>query len=66
MANTWGKEGKITDLLLPFDLIVGRYVSKDIINEQTGEIWAEAGDELTMEYDRDGNVKGGTLKTLTA
>ena len=36
MANTWGKEGKITDLLLPFDLIVGRYVSKDIINEETG------------------------------
>jgi len=64
MANTWGKEGKITDLLLPFDMIVGRYASKDMINEETGEIWVEAGDELTMEYDRDGNVKGGTLKTL--
>lgn len=64
MANTWGKEGKITELLLPFDMIVGRYVSKDIINEETGEIWVEAGDELTMEYDRDGNVKGGSLKLL--
>ena len=64
MANTWAKDGKITELLLPFDYIVGRYVAKDIINEQTGEIWVEAGDELTMEYDRDGGVKGGSLKTL--
>jgi DNA-directed RNA polymerase subunit beta len=64
MANTWAKEGKITDLLLPFDHILGRYVAKDIINEETGEIWVEAGDELTMEYDRDGGVKGGSLKLL--
>ncbi len=64
MANTWAKDGKITELLLPFDNIVGRYVAKDIINEQTGEIWVEAGDELTMEYDRDGGVKGGSLKLL--
>ena len=64
MANTWAREGKITELLLPYDMIVGRYVSKDIINEETGEIWVEAGDELTMEYDRDGQPKGGTLKLL--
>ena len=64
MANDLIKSGKVTELLLPFDQIVGRYVAKDIINEATGEIWVEAGDELTMEYDRDGGVKGGSLKLL--
>jgi len=57
-------EGKVRELLVPHDRILGRFVARDIINEQTGEIWAEAGDELTEERDRDGGVKGGTLKTL--
>ena len=57
-------EGKVTEILVPFDAIVGRFVAKDIINEETGEIWAEAGDELTWETDKDGEVTGGTLKTL--
>ncbi|MCE6971148.1 DNA-directed RNA polymerase subunit beta, partial [Cereibacter sphaeroides] len=64
MVKKWIDEGQITELLVPFDHIVGRYVARDIINEETGEIWVEAGDELTMEYDRDGEVKGGTLKLL--
>ncbi|MEM9975632.1 MAG: DNA-directed RNA polymerase subunit beta, partial [Pseudomonadota bacterium] len=57
-------EGKVTDLLLPFDQIVGRFVAKDIINEETGAIYAEAGDELTWETDKDGVVTGGTLHEL--
>ncbi|GHE04769.1 DNA-directed RNA polymerase subunit beta [Defluviimonas sp. 20V17] len=57
-------EAKVTELLVPFDRIVGRYVAQDIINEETGEIWAEAGDELTWDVDKDGEVKGGTLKVL--
>ncbi|MBK1635434.1 DNA-directed RNA polymerase subunit beta [Rhodovulum adriaticum] len=57
-------EGKVTELLVPFDQIVGRYVAKDIINEQTGAIYVEAGDELTWEVDKDGEVTGGTLKAL--
>jgi DNA-directed RNA polymerase subunit beta len=57
-------EGKVSELLVPFDQIVGRFVARDIINETTGEIWVEAGNELTWELDRDGGVKGGTLKTL--
>jgi len=56
--------GEVTDLLVPFDNIVGRYVANDIINEETGAIYVEAGDELTWELDKDGEVKGGTLKTL--
>jgi len=57
-------EGKITDLLVPFDQIVGRFVSKDIIDEDTGAIFVEAGDELTWELDKEGEVTGGTLKDL--
>ena len=57
-------DGKITDLLLPFDQIVGKFVAKDIINEQTGAIYVEAGDELTWTVDKDGAVSGGSLKEL--
>jgi DNA-directed RNA polymerase subunit beta len=64
MVKKWKDEGVVTELLVPFDHILGRYVAKDIINEETGEIWVEAGDELTWELDRDGEVKGGTVKLL--
>ncbi|MGY3437971.1 MULTISPECIES: DNA-directed RNA polymerase subunit beta [unclassified Marinovum] len=57
-------EDKVKELLLPFDQIVGKFAAKDIINEETGAIYAEAGDELTWEVDKDGDVTGGTLKEL--
>jgi DNA-directed RNA polymerase subunit beta len=57
-------EGKVTELLVPFDHIVGKFVAQDIINEETGAIYVEAGDELTLEYDRDGELVGGSLKEL--
>ncbi|MEY8880056.1 DNA-directed RNA polymerase subunit beta [Donghicola sp. XS_ASV15] len=57
-------EGKITDLLIPFDHIVGKFVAKDIINEETGAIYVESGDELTWEVDKDGDVTGGSIKEL--
>ncbi|PZX19128.1 DNA-directed RNA polymerase subunit beta [Palleronia aestuarii] len=57
-------EGNVSDLLLPFDQILGRYVARDIIDEETGAIYVEAGDELTWETDKDGEVTGGTLKEL--
>ncbi|TRD15644.1 DNA-directed RNA polymerase subunit beta [Palleronia caenipelagi] len=57
-------EGKVTELLLPFDQIVGRFVARDIIDEETGAIFVEAGDELTWEVDKDGEVSGGSLKEL--
>ena len=46
-----------------FDQIIGKFVSKDIINEETGAIYVEAGDELTWELDK-GEMSGGTLKEL--
>src|SRR6056297_1399231 len=57
-------EGKVQNLLVPFEHIVGKYVSKDIINEENGAIYVEAGDELTWTVDKDGQVTGGTLKDL--
>jgi len=57
-------DGKVKDLLLPFDHIQGKFVAKDIINEETGAIYVEAGDELTLEYDKDGTLIGGTAKEL--
>ncbi|MEL7115217.1 MAG: DNA-directed RNA polymerase subunit beta, partial [Pseudomonadota bacterium] len=57
-------EGEVTELLVPFDHIVGKFAAKDIINEENGAIYVEAGDELTWEVDKDGDVTGGTLKEL--
>ena len=57
-------DGKVQNLLVPFENIVGRFAAKDIINEETGAIYVEAGDELTWTVDKDGEVNGGTLKEL--
>ena len=35
-----------------------------MINEENGAIYVEAGDELTLEYDKEGEVTGGTVKEL--
>ena len=56
--------GKVTELLLPFEQIVGKFVARDIINEENGAIYVEAGDELTLEYDKEGEITGGSLKEL--
>ena len=57
-------EGEVANQLIPLDKILGRFVAKDIINEETGAIYAEAGDELTQELDKEGEVIGGSLKEL--
>ena len=57
-------EGAVKELLVPFEHIVGKFVAKDIINEENGAIYVEAGDELTLEYDKDGDLIGGTVKDL--
>ncbi|NVK48103.1 MAG: DNA-directed RNA polymerase subunit beta, partial [Rhodobacteraceae bacterium] len=56
--------GEITELLVPYEHIIGKFVAKDIINEENGAIYVEAGDELTLEMDKDGDVIGGSLKEL--
>ena len=57
-------EGEVTEILVPFEQIIGKFVARDIINEETGAIHVEAGDELTVERDKDGEIIGGTLKEL--
>ncbi|MCR9148194.1 MAG: DNA-directed RNA polymerase subunit beta, partial [Rhodobacteraceae bacterium] len=57
-------EGKVSQLLVPFEHILGKFVARDIINEDTGAIYVEAGDELTLERDKAGDITGGTLQDL--
>src|SRR6056297_324140 len=57
-------EGSVSDLLVPFENIVGRFAAKDIINEENGAIYIETGGELTLERDKDGNITGGSLQEL--
>ena len=63
-AKKLREDGKVTELLIPFDLIEGRFVAEDIIDEGTGAILAEAGDELTVEYNREGTPVGGKVMEL--
>ncbi|UWQ20884.1 DNA-directed RNA polymerase subunit beta [Jannaschia sp. W003] len=58
------EEGNVSEILVPFDAIVGKFAARDIIDEETGAIFVEAGDELTWEVDKTGEVSGGTLKAL--
>ncbi len=47
-ANKSAKDG-LRELLIPTEEIFGRYSAYDLINEKTGEIYVEAGDEITAE-----------------
>ena len=56
---------KVDEILVPFENIIGRFSSVDVINENTGEIWLEAGEEITCEFDKSGaEITGGNLKKL--
>ena len=57
-------DGNVSNLLVPFEQILGKFVAQDIINEETGAIYVEAGDEVTWELDKDGQAIGGSLKEL--
>tara|TARA_R110000751_G_scaffold24594_17_gene67620 strand:+ start:252 stop:4352 length:4101 start_codon:yes stop_codon:yes gene_type:complete len=43
------ERGDVAETLAPFETLYSRYVARDMINEKTGAIYAEAGDELTEE-----------------
>nr|WP_295665918.1 DNA-directed RNA polymerase subunit beta [Sphingomonas sp.] len=47
-ANKSAKDG-LTDLLIPTEEIFGRYSAYDLVNEATGQIYIEAGDEVSAE-----------------
>ena len=47
-ANKAAKDG-LEQLLIPTEEIFGRYSTRDLIDETTGRIWIEAGDEVSPE-----------------
>jgi len=47
-ASKAAKDG-LAKLLIPTEEIFGRYSAYDLVNEATGEIYIEAGDELSPE-----------------
>lgn len=47
-ANKAEKDG-LAELLIPTEEIFGRYAANDMIDESTGRIWIEAGDEVSPE-----------------
>ena len=57
-------EGGLKEQLLTDEDLVGRYLAEDIVNLETGVIYAEAGDELIFERDKEGQITGGSLKEL--
>ena len=48
LAKKFKEEG-LDEILVPFSDLLGRFVSQDLIDRQTGEIYAEAGDEITEQ-----------------
>jgi DNA-directed RNA polymerase subunit beta len=42
-------DGGLTTLLLAPEALTGRYLARDAVNHETGEIYAEAGDELDVD-----------------
>ena len=42
------KSEGLRDQLVNDEVLIGRYMATDVINEQTGEIFVEAGDEITV------------------
>ncbi|MEQ7873257.1 DNA-directed RNA polymerase subunit beta [Sphingomonas sp. ASV193] len=47
-ANAAGKDG-VKNVIIPTEEIFGRFSAYDLINEKTGEIYIEAGDEVSAE-----------------
>ena len=47
--RTIDQNDKVKDLFISNDEIIGKFISEDIVNIETGEIFAEAGDEITEE-----------------
>jgi DNA-directed RNA polymerase subunit beta len=46
-ARLLAEESGLQEILVSRDEMLGRYLAIDVINEQTGEVYAEAGDEIT-------------------
>ncbi len=47
MARKFVEQEGLEEHVVPSETLAGRYVAADLINEETGEIYVEAGDELS-------------------
>ncbi len=45
MAKKFAEDG-LKDYLIPAEQLIGKYIAQDVVNGESGEIYAEAGDEL--------------------
>ncbi|MEM6626646.1 MAG: DNA-directed RNA polymerase subunit beta [Pseudomonadota bacterium] len=43
------EESGLSEILVPSTFLEGKFIAEDVVNMETGEIYAEAGDELTEE-----------------
>jgi DNA-directed RNA polymerase subunit beta len=48
-ANKMAEEGVESLLVKASEELMGKFAAEDLVNAETGEIFAEAGDELTEE-----------------
>ena len=58
------RDGGLTECLVPDDELVSRYGAVDVINEETGEIYLDAGDEITQQH-LDALVEAGVSRLPT-
>ncbi len=67
-VRRWKKNNASSEIEVPFNQIEGRFLAEDIIDEQTGLVWMEAGDELTAVWQETeqgrAELVGGTLFDL--
>ncbi len=64
MVKGFEEQGKNLEIAVASDRIAGRFIGQDMIDEETGIVLAEAGDELTSIFDENGNPSGGLLRRL--
>ena len=64
MVKSFNDQGKQLEIAVASDRIAGRFIGKDMIDEETGIVLAEAGDELACHFDENGNPSGGLLRVL--
>ena len=63
-AKTLSRKPEAAEIIVPYEHIFGKFVARDIIDEQTGEVWVEAGDEITDNTIKKGDTVYGTLHQL--
>lgn len=64
MVKGFEDQDRKLEVAVASDRITDRYIGKDMIDEETGIVLAESGDELSCQFDENGNPSGGLLRVL--